>query len=72
MTSPLQSDNLTNYIDHGRVFATAISQLAFLTVTNIRHFGVASKAPFTLRSIFGTPRIKLVPVPLFWFLEKFI
>jgi hypothetical protein len=28
-----------------------------------------SKAPFTLRSIFGTARIKLVPVPLFWFLD---
>jgi hypothetical protein len=27
------------------------------------------KAPFTLRSIFGTARIKLVPVPLFWFLD---
>jgi hypothetical protein len=26
-----------------------------------------TKAPFTLRSIFGTARIKLVPVPLFWF-----
>jgi hypothetical protein len=26
------------------------------------------KAPFTLRSIFGTAQIKLVPVPLFWFL----
>jgi hypothetical protein len=26
-------------------------------------------APFTLRSIFGTARIKLVPVPLFWFLD---
>ena len=28
-----------------------------------------SIAPFTLRSIFGTARIKLVPVPLFWFLD---
>jgi hypothetical protein len=28
-----------------------------------------SKAPFTLRSIFGKARIKLVPVPLFWFLD---
>jgi hypothetical protein len=28
-----------------------------------------TKAPFTLRSIFGTARIKLVPVPLFWFLD---
>ena len=27
------------------------------------------KALFTLRSIFGTTRIKLVPVPLFWFLD---
>jgi hypothetical protein len=27
------------------------------------------KALFTLRSIFGTARIKLVPVPLFWFLD---
>ena len=27
------------------------------------------KAPFTLRSIFGTARIKLVPVSLFWFLD---
>jgi hypothetical protein len=28
-----------------------------------------TKAPFTLRSIFGTARIKLVPVTLFWFLH---
>ena len=28
-----------------------------------------SIAPFTLRSIFGTARIKLVPAPLFWFLD---
>jgi hypothetical protein len=28
-----------------------------------------TKAPFTLRSIFGTARIKLVPVPLFWLLD---
>ena len=36
-------------------------------------YGVPSRtlslAPFTLRSIFGTARIKLVPVPLFWFLD---
>jgi BarA-like signal transduction histidine kinase len=32
-------------------------------------FRCVTIAPFTLRSIFGTARIKLVPLPLFWFLD---
>jgi hypothetical protein len=30
---------------------------------------IMTAAQFTLRSIFSTARIKLVPVPLFWFLN---
>ena len=30
---------------------------------------MSTLALFTLRSIFGTARMKLVPVPLFWFFD---
>jgi hypothetical protein len=33
------------------------------------YLNTESRAPFTLLSIFGTARIKLVPVPRFWFLD---
>ena len=45
--------------------------LYLLLYFNMQHIilHMLHKAPFTLRSIFGKGRIKLVPVPLFWFLD---
>ena len=39
------------------------------SIGGTKNCDINTLAPFTLRSIFGTARIKLVPVPLFWFLD---
>jgi hypothetical protein len=46
----------------------AISQACYLHGIDANPMS-SFKAPFTLHSIFGTAQIKLVPVPLFWFLD---
>jgi hypothetical protein len=51
----------TNFIRAVPKIERSINGAGFVSVT-------MPKAPFTLRSIFGTARIKLVPVPLFWVL----
>ena len=52
----------------GSIPARALIVAFFATAPGYRS-KIVSKAPFTLRSIFGAARIKLVPVPLFWFLD---
>jgi hypothetical protein len=50
-------------------FGPEAGRESLASIGGTKNCDINTLAPFTLRSIFGTARIKLVPVPLFWFLD---